>query len=114
MMLGKIITNLNVIRFVSMILRMTNHIDDDNCDHLDYDFHIDLDNLEDDHIDNDYLEGDQLLCNGGSKRRKEGQCKGERLTPFLSVNFEEESLCTGRILWCELAKNTLELCDLLL
>ena len=83
-------------------------------DHLDYGFHIALDNLEDDHIDNDYLEGDQLLCNGGSKRRKEGQCKGERSTPFLSVNFEEESLCTGRILWCELAKNTLELCDLLL
>ena len=83
-------------------------------DHLDYGFQIDLDNLEgdhiyndfleDDHIDHDYLEGDQLLCNGGSKRRKEGQCKGERSTPFLSVNFEEASLCTGRILWCELCK----------
>ena len=71
-------------------------------DHLDYGFHIDLDNFEDDHTDNDYLEGDQLLCNGGSKRRKEGQCKGERSTSFLSVNFEEASLCTGRIFWCEL------------
>ena len=57
-----------------------------------------------DHIDNDYLEGDQLLCHGGSKRRKEGQCKGERSTTFLSVNFEEVSLCTGRILWCELCQ----------
>ena len=73
-------------------------------DHLDYGFQIDLDNLEGDHIDNDYLEGDQLLCNGGGKRRKEGQCKGERSAPFLSVNFEEASLCTGRILWCELCK----------
>ena len=105
-----------MIRLDSMILRMTNHIDGDNfgawC--LDYGFHIDLDNLEDDHIDNDYvegdhidndyLEGDQLLCHGGSKRRKEGQCKGERSTTFLSVNFEEVSLCTGRILWCELCQ----------
>ena len=73
-------------------------------DHLDYGFQIDLDNLEGDQIYNDYLEGDQLLCNGGSKRRKEGQCKGERSAPFLSVNFEEASLCTGRILWCELCK----------
>ena len=73
-------------------------------DHLDYGFQIDLDNLEGDHIYNDFLEGDQLLCNGGGKRRKEGQCKGERSTPFLSVSFEEASLCTGRILWCELCK----------
>ena len=73
-------------------------------DHLDYGFQIDLDNLEGDHIYNDYLKGDQLLCNGGSKRRKEGQCKGERSAPFLSVNFKEASLCTVRIFWCELCQ----------
>ena len=85
---------LTISKMITLIMIMLKVISD----------HIDNDYLEGDHIDNDYLEGDQLLCHGGSKRRKEGQCKGERSTTFLSVNFEEVSLCTGRILWCELCQ----------